>query len=241
MLLEKKDFENEEYKSKLQWSNQNHESTWEHYVECYKYTISILINGGLETKGYFFNPRSRPILFLLRHSFELVIKNKLSIRNEPIPPSHNFNTLLTALSKVDNIPQEFIELLSIIDKDNDGSCYRYYQKKNNGSPFFPLNNLDRIVLSDFIKKYDNVRIHHEELGLENLFECYNYDNNEIVWNMTLHLYECDNIGQIRHQYDEIIEFLLDGILKGKYDINKVYLPLLFLVRHSLELALKAKK
>lgn len=42
----------------------------------------------------------------------------------------------------------------------------------------------------------------------------------------------------RTQFDECIEFLIEAILVYNEEIDKLYIPLLFLIRHSLELALK---
>ncbi|RZK38631.1 MAG: hypothetical protein EOO90_21735 [Pedobacter sp.] len=50
--------------------------------------------------------------------------------------------------------------------------------------------------------------------------------------------ECAGLGVLRTQFDSTIELLIKGIIEDKFDIHKVYLPLLFLIRHSLELALK---
>ena len=51
--------------------------------------------------------------------------------------------------------------------------------------------------------------------------------------------ECKGLGHIKTQYDQVIEFLVNGILNENFDIDKTYLPLFFLIRHSLEIGLKS--
>lgn len=59
-------------------------------------------------------------------------------------------------------------------------------------------------------------------------------NNEL----TFYTNECCSLGVIRTHYDFTLSMLLNGIIDGKIKIEEVYLPLLFLVRHRIELAFK---
>lgn len=56
--------------------------------------------------------------------------------------------------------------------------------------------------------------------------------------LTFHTNECRSLGVIRTHYDFTLIMLLNGIIEGKIKIEEVYLPLLFLVRHGMELAFK---
>jgi hypothetical protein len=103
------------------------------------------------------------------------------------------------------------------------------------SLFFSIEN--KIEITDLLKLYSEIPI-SEKFKFSNICEPFDYSNRKIKWDMTFHMGECLEIGHIRTQYDEVIEYIVEGLLFENYDINKVYLPLLFLIRHSLELALK---
>ena len=64
------------------------------------------------------------------------------------------------------------------------------------------------------------------------------DKKRIEWDLTFHVNQCGGTGPLRTQYDFIISMLVKGILNNSWELHKVYLPLLFLIRHSIELALK---
>ncbi len=79
----------------------------------------------------------------------------------------------------------------------------------------------------------------DSFNIGEICEVFDYDDKKIKWDLTFHMGECPNLGCIRTQYDEVIKYLIEGVLSDNYDINRIYLPLLFLIRHSLELGLKS--
>lgn len=91
----------------------------------------------------------------------------------------------------------------------------------------------------------------EEEHIDATEVCYYYElllNNEnsqiytdrvFQWELTFHTGECHSLDIVATQYDFAIQDLLTAVLKGEIPINDIYLPLLFLLRHSLEIKLKA--
>jgi len=234
MLLRRFDFTDKVSRDKFIFDKEIHLSTWEHYCECYSYALRKIFNKGL-SRNYAFNCRARGVLFLIRHYFEISLKRNLALNGYDVPNTHNLEDLLESFDNQDLIPSDFKDLVSIIDLDPDGACYRYYIDKETGKPFF--NYGDKIEISEFIKKYNGFES-SDNFKLDQICESFDYDNRRKKWDLTFHMGECRGLGHIRTQYDEVIEFLVEGVLFENYDVNKVYLPLLFLVRHSLELALK---
>jgi len=234
MLLRKFDFEDKQSEEKFRFDKKRHLSTWEHYSDCYDYAISKIFNKGFK-RNYAFNCRARGILFLIRHSFELTLKTNLESNNLLIPNSHNFSDLFSAFGDLNIVPESFKKLTTKIDYDSDGSCYRYYKDKNTEKPFFSYAN--QIEIADLLKDYNGIS-RNDTLKIGEICEEFKYNDKRIQWDLTFHMGECWGLGHIRTQYDEVIEFLVEGVLFENYDINKIYLPLLFLIRHSLELALK---
>jgi hypothetical protein len=127
------------------------------------------------------------------------------------------------------------ELFHKLNFEGDGACFKYYSNKN-GEPYF--NHESKIYLSEILKDYNRNRNNQtQDFVLAIICNDIQY-NNKIEWNLTLHLGETRQLMHIKTQYDQIIEFLMSGILTYKFDLKRLYLPLLFLVRHSLEIGLK---
>jgi hypothetical protein len=235
MLLRKFNFEDKKAEESFQFDKKKHLSNWEHYSNCYNYAILKIFNKGFK-QNYAFDCRARAILFLVRHSLELTIKKNLETNGLHIQNTHNFEYLFPAFDEKVVVPKGFYELTKKFNHDSDGSCYRYYKNKVNEKPYFKSG--DRIVLSEILKEYNQIP-RSEEFEIGEICEEFEYDNKKIQWDLTLHMGESIGLSQIRTEYDNVIEFLVEGVLENEYDINKIYLPLLFLIRHALELALKS--
>ncbi len=233
MLFRKFDFDDKEAVSKFHFNKRKHLSTWKHYSECYDYTIEKILDKGFK-RNYAFNCRARGLLFLIRHCLELTLKKNLEIKSIEVPNDHRFKIIFDAFENSNDVPTDFKSLISIIDKDEDGTCFRYYINKATNSPFFDYG--ETIELIDLFKLYNNISQNGFYHG--RICKDINYKSKLLNWDLTFHLGECIGLGHIRTQYDEVIEFIVEGVLYNGYDINKVYLPLMFLIRHSLELALK---
>ncbi len=233
MLLKRFDFENKNVKEKFYFDIKDHIPTWEHYYDCYNYTLVKIFEKGLK-KNYELNCRARGILFLVRQSLEICLKLNLEFNSFSIPVSHDFKDLLQDLENNKLVPFGFKELIDEINYDEDGTCYKYYWNKKTGKPFFTDGM--QINLADFLKGYNELQ-NSENFIKGFICEPFEY-NKKNIWDLTFHMTESKGLGQIRTQYDGVIEFLVEGILYEDYNINKIYIPLLFLIRHSLEIALK---
>ncbi len=234
MLLRKFDFTDKESRDKFIFDKEIHLSTWEHYCNCYSYTLQKVFNKGLN-RNYAFNCRARGILFLIIHYFEICLKRNLALNEYSIPNTHDLKELIDSFDNQELVPFDFKNIALRFNYDSDGACFRYYINNRTGKPFFDYG--DRIEISELIKDYNRLES-SESFKIEQICESFDYDNRRKKWDLTFHMGECCGLGHIRTQYDEVIEFLVEGVLFENYDINKVYLPLLFLVRHSLEIALK---
>jgi len=231
MLFQHFDFNDKETAKKFRVDEKAHSVTWKHYYSSYTYCLRKIFSLCL-TQNYAFNPKARAVMFILRHSLELCYKYNLEREKASIPLSHSFSELETAFKKFE-IPLKFTQITKQIAFDEDGACYRYLQKKD-GTSYFTYE--DKIHLANIAETYSSIS--SSGFSMDSIAKSFDYKNRRLQWDLTLHLGECHTLGQIRTQYDNTIELLIDGVILNNIDINKIYLPLLYLVRHSLELALK---
>lgn len=201
-----------------------HRREWEYYYEQYRKAFCVLL-GVAKHKNYQTNCKFMPFLFLMRHSLELYLKGEISRIGIAVPNSHNIRDLYEKAGLQD---QSFLEAFDCLKCDSDGDCWRY------------LFDTDR-----------NPYFKQEEEPIDATEACYYYDlllNNEcsqiytdrvFQWELTFHRGECHNLGIVATQYDFAIQDLLTAVQTKEITINEVYLPLLFLLRHCLEIKLKA--
>jgi hypothetical protein len=106
MLFKKIDFSDPAAKAKFNLDPTCHLATWKHYYDSYNYALEVILEKGL-SRNYVMNSKSRPVLFLLRHSLELCLKINLEVRNLPLPPSHVLKDLTDAYQDASVIPEVF--------------------------------------------------------------------------------------------------------------------------------------
>jgi|GEM_PF-2032985 len=206
----------------------NHQNTWEFYTQQYKKIVTLLNEKGLEFR-YQLNPRSYAYLFLLRHYCELKLKSIIAKEGTEVPKSHAFADILPFLS---DVSEGLKKALNEIDLDEDGSCYRYFYD-NNGEVGILYGTVKELQpFYEYISTIPTESDFKMELGLIPIF------HKRLRWELTFHFNEVDHPGVLRSQYDYLTEFFIEGIIKETFNVNDVYLPLLFLIRHSVELALK---
>ncbi|NQX42324.1 hypothetical protein SAMN05421820_11144 [Pedobacter steynii] len=234
MLFTKLDLENRRVKDLFKINSKTHMFSWDHYYECYNYTIRQILDKGL-SKKYALNSLSKPVLFLIRHNFELLLKKNLMINNFDIPISHDFKEILNAFPDKTLVPDEFQLILSAQVFVNDGANLRYDLNKETGESYFP--NGERIEVCPTLELFNSIAS-SDTFHLDQLCTPFDYTSKTKKWDLTFHMRECAGLGILRTQFDGTIEMLIEGIINDGFDIHKVYLPLMFLIRHSLELALK---
>lgn len=234
MLFRKTNFEDKNIASKFHLNKLKHHSNWGHYYDCYNYCIENIVNYGL-SGNYVLNSKARAILFLLRQSLELSLKNNLSLKGNEIPISHDFKDLYDAFTDKSIIPIEFKKIVEKVNFDKFGASFRYHLNKDNGKPYFTYS--DKIEVAQLLETYNKIP-RSIDFSLGKISENFVYNDRRKRWDFTFHLGESDSLFIIKQQYDDTIELLIDGIINLNYDIHKIYLPILFLIRHSLEIGLK---
>lgn len=211
-----------------------HQPSWGVYYNSYSNAIQVLFRHGL-TKQYFFNQYARPLLFLLRHNLELCLKYNLYCNHKAIPTTHDLNELANNLGFY--LPNEFLYCINFFNRDADGGCFRYFTDAE-GSKYF--------VQGDVMETYRMVENYllvqskpSSKLLLRKMFDNPLTFSKSQEWALTFHLGDCYTIHQLRSSYDTLLEFFLNMVKDKKVHLREIYLPLMFLVRHSLELGLKA--
>ena len=147
-----------------------------------------------------------------------------------------FDLYKPELGQIRVLPSSIQDLIAIIDKDEDGSCYRYSTNPNTNTLYFP----GKVV----IETADYFRIHQDRVTVSkfhvsSIAPALPFTKAITQWDLSFHISESTNLWHVRTHYNSVSERLIQGIIKGDIELGKVYLPLLFLIRHSLELALKA--
>jgi len=237
MILNKITLSTGEAIKQLTFDISKHNSTWEHYCSNYSRALKAILNHGLK-KDNFFNPRAKPILFLLRHYTEINLKrNYYSKVGIPIINSHDFKVILDGFKKGNMIiPNGYLNLINFYNHDSDGASYKYHLNKLNNKPFFSHD--ERIILVEPLREFINVNS-SDDFIIDDICPPFDYEDKNIIWALTLHAMDWDSLGVIKTQYDEVIGFLLEMIIHDKIHIHDIYLPLLFLIRHSIEIGLKS--
>lgn len=203
----------------------SHKRTWDFYHKQYHNAFRILLEKSKE-KCYTTNSRFRPFLFLLRHSLELFLKGKIvNLAGKNLLKSHNLSDLC---AYVPACSDDFKKSFSCLQCNSEGDCFRYLLDKR-GYPYFSfLTRIDAFEACYYYSKclYGDTSL--DKLRRDKVFR----------WELTFHPAESSNLGVIATQYDRSIIDILYAIRDRRITVNEVYLPLLFLLRHSLELKLK---
>ena len=202
---------------------------WDYFTIQYQKSLKLLNDTALNFR-YSLNSKSYPYLFLLRHYCELKLKGILAKRNINIPTSHNFQDIIPLLT---DAPEELKKAIKIISFDNDGSCFRYLCDKNrNPGPLYGT----RQEISTFYEIASKLEDNPEyALNLDIVEPINNRVKNELLFHFNEIVFE----GQFRSVYDDMIRFLINSVIEDKIKAEEIYLPLFYLIRHSMELALKS--
>lgn len=209
-------------------NNQSHERTWEYYYEQYHKAFRVFLDIAKQ-KRYQTNRKFMPFMFIMRHSLELFLKEKISKTMtawEQYGTTHNLEKLYQFANIND---EEFLKHLDCLNCNSEGDCWRYVSDRN-GSSYFKERKE--------IHAFDACNYYCSFLDNDASFTNASKDK-KLQWELTFHPTDCHTLGIIGTQYDFAIKDILLAIQEGKISINDIYLPLLFFLRHSLELKLKA--
>lgn len=216
----------EKFKLRIHKLNQ---PSWEDYIEQYRCIVNLLI----DRKGVTLNSINRPLLFLIRHFLEIHLKNELQKGGQDPIREHSFIAIYKQFEENNlEIPDEIKDAIKILDFDEDGACYRYYQDLE-GNIYFKQNTIIQLhKLLDNFQKISTSNLFYKQLVSINQFD------NLLISRLTFYMHEISTQAQLRTQYDDVISYIIKLISENIIDINKIYLPFIFLLRHSIELALK---
>ena len=208
-----------------------HQRTWIYYYQQYLTAFSCLLNVS-RLRHYQTNFRYMAFLFLMRHSLELLLKSQIEQnQNGPIkniPKSHNLLDLADLVGE-DRIA--FERDFNILKCASEGDCFRYLTDNNNVQYF--TGTIDSFDTCQNFISYSN------QHSPDALIKITPLDDNKFIRNELLfHSDEVRTLGVITTHYDATIFELFSQIYSNKVSVNDIYLPLLFLIRHSVELKIK---
>lgn len=201
MILEDKQLLYSLLKEKLlQINPQKHERTWEYYYEQYHKAFRVFLEIAKQKK-YRTNRKYMPFLFMMRHSLELFLKEKISNTStswEQYGTTHNLTDLYQT-AKINE--EEFFDFFDCLNCNSEGDCFRYLSD-NKGNQYF--------IQGEEIKAFDACN-----------YYCLFLDNDDsltkggidkvLQWELTFHTKECSTLGVIGTQYDFAIRDILLAI------------------------------
>ena len=206
-----------------------YKNCWEYYYKQYITAFDFLLRNA-NLKHYRTNCQSMSFMFLFRHLVELILKHEMSMLGQDIPKTHVLSELARCL---DERYYNLIQSLPHLYPNEDGSRFRYYEDKN-GTPYFNQSEILDVIddcntLIQFSNKSAFLLHFHNTLN----------PNDKILRNeLNFHTSECRGIGNIRSHYDYTLDMFISAIANDELNVNDVYLPILFLIRHGVELAIK---
>jgi len=154
---------------------------------------------------------------------------KIDNKGEIVPNKHNLLELSTILGE--NISNEITNCLPILMPDGEGDNFKYLVDKE-GQSFYHNDRLDALSsISSFIADESIKQTAIFPIKLDT-------KDKKLISEWTFYTGEVSSLGHIKSQYDALISALLSALQKKELNISETYLPLHFLIRHSLELAFK---
>ncbi len=207
---------------------EKHEYTWEYYFNQYAKVLNhiILIS---RKKQYQLNQMAMAVMFIIRHVTELYFKMKLEVAGKEIPLTHHLSKLIEDVG----MKKEDFSCIDILFPETEGDCFRYLEDKKGCENFKRGENPLCVLpfLIQFVSRSEMGSYFPEGFLL-------NDNDKKLKWEWTFHTNEKTSLGLYKTNYDELIKNLFLSINKGDLNAQDIYLPLLFLMRHSLELGLK---
>ena len=225
MMFERIDFDDQKI---LEIPLNQHKYIWDYYYKQYAVVLNYIISLSLK-KDYLIDRKQMAVMFIFRHTVELFLKSKIANEGQLVPNTHSL-TMLTQEFK-GQLSQRFLDSLIMLRSDGEGDNFRYIKSENgnrhyNGEILDVLSSLSLFVESDEIKN-------------TGLFTCQlNINDKKLKREWTLYTIETQTLGHLKSQYDDLIITLLHAIKYSELNTTDIYLPLLFLIRHSLELGYK---
>lgn len=206
----------------LQVNVHSFEKTWHSYWKQYHTATICVLNAS--TEGL--NPVFMPFMQLLRHSYELFLK-------ESCIAAGRTDGILWSTHSVADLEKEsgIFNSMPLTLNDTVGDTFRYHINRD-GEPHFTEYKLS--LLDDCRNYFSFIEKNNSEtIRSNNPFQGKHFESRYVVYPS-----ECNALGLVSTQYDEALHILLENIKNKVVSIDDVCMPFLFLVRHSTELKLK---
>lgn len=209
-----------------------YQNNWKYYYLQYSKVFEFLLSIANE-KRYQMNCQHMSFMFIFRHTVELMLKYIASEKG--IEPQHEHN-LKQLANDIDTDFYSLIQSLPHLFIEGDGAMFRY-DTSIDGNPYFGIYNIlevysDCQVFVQFTKNYE------EKYSLYPIRQDIDINDKRLKHELSFYTHECRGLGGIRSHYDITIDLLVQGVINGHLSVNDIYLPLFFLLRHGIELALK---
>lgn len=182
---------------------------WEFYYEQYK-NVLVFLACNKATIGI----RYMSFLFMFRHTVELYLKKQIST-------CENTHSIKELFQKIGGLPDDLLQQLELLKCEGDGSDFRYVTDKC-GKQYFNYGILEILQPLEYFFNISGINIELENKP-RGRFEIHT-------------LYR--TMGHVCTDYKESIYLILEGIKKNELSVNDIYIPLFYLIRHSIELSLK---
>ena len=211
----------------------DYQNNWEYYYIQYSKVLDFLL-GIANEKHYQINCQHRTFMFIFRHTVELMLKY---VANEKGIAPRNTHNLKELANEIDADFSMLISALPNLFPEDDGAMFKYDASKD-GSPYFGVHHI-LYAYSDCQAFVRFTKSNEGRFSLYPISQDVDINDKKLKHELSFYTHECRGLGVIRSHYDITIDMLVLGVIKGQLSINDIYLPLLFLLRHGIELALKS--
>lgn len=211
----------------------DYQNNWEYYYIQYSKVLDFLL-GIANEKHYQINCQHRTFMFIFRHTVELMLKY---VANEKGIAPRNTHNLKELANEIDADFSMLISALTNLFPEDDGAMFKYDASKD-GSPYFGVHHI-LYAYSDCQAFVRFTKSNEGRFSLYPISQDVDINDQKLKHELSFYTHECRGVGAIRSHYDITIDMLVSGVIKGQLSINDIYLPLLFLLRHGIELALKS--
>jgi hypothetical protein len=225
MVFEKTNFDNPK---QLEIPVGLHEYTWEYYYKQYSLVLQYIIALSIK-REYRLNCMQMPIMFIFRHTVELLLKKKLADVGKTIRESHDLKELVVDLG--DSALLDFVNKAHVLRPNGQGDCFKYTSDKD-GTKHFNSEILDVLPCISSFMSISGMNTNGLDLNMLDV------NSKKLKHEWSFYTVDTRTLGHIKTQYDFLISSILSSIKNGELKIEQVYLPLLFLIRHSLEVGFK---
>ena len=225
MVFEKNTFDNSK---KLEIPVKLHQYTWGYYFKQYATALSHIINVSLK-KEYRLDRMQMAVMFIFRHTIELLLKRELENAGKVVPITHDLYLLAIDLDDKDIL--SFLNNAVMLAPQSEGDCFKYIESKE-GKKHFRNEILDVLPLISSFLSLPCLK----KSTLGNIV--FDVKSKRLLHEWSFYTIETRTLGHIKTQYDFLISSILNSIKSDELKIEHVYLPLLFLIRHSLEVGFK---